>query len=52
MAVPIFNAQGECIASFSMSIPNVRAENERLEQIIFEMKQASIQISTLLGYKK
>ncbi len=52
VAVPIFNAQGECIASFSMSIPNVRAENERLEQIIFEIKQASIQISTLLGYKK
>ncbi|MGX2969527.1 IclR family transcriptional regulator [Ursidibacter sp. B-7004-1] len=52
IAAPIFNTQGQCIASFSMSIPDVRAEDAKLVQIITEMKQAAEQISTLLGYKK
>ncbi|MGX3067327.1 IclR family transcriptional regulator [Ursidibacter arcticus] len=52
IAVPIFNTQGQCIASFSMSIPDVRAEDAKLVQIITEMKQAAEKISTLLGYKK
>lgn len=49
IAVPIFNAEQRCIACFSLSVPEIRATSERVQEIINAMQQASRQISKLLG---
>lgn len=50
IACPIFDFTQECIASFSMSIPQIRLESTRLDDITTAMKHTSQQISTLLGF--
>lgn len=49
VAVPIFNAEQRCIACFSLSVPEVRATETRLQEIIEAMQQASKHLSQLLG---
>lgn len=49
VAVPIFDARNYCIASFSLSIPQSRADEQRLAQIISQMKLAGSAISERLG---
>lgn len=50
IAFPIFNAKKQCIASFSMSIPQIRATPKYLEEITVLMQKVSQRISTLLGF--
>jgi IclR family transcriptional regulator, KDG regulon repressor len=52
IAAPIFNHQGNVIASISCAAPKMRLSEERLLNVIGEMKRAAAQISQSLGYKK
>lgn len=50
-AVPIFNAQGECVASFSLSAPQSRTDENRAQAILAALKIAAQNISRQLGFR-
>lgn len=51
VAAPIFNHQGEVIAAISCAAPKVRLTEEKLAEVINEIKQAALVISTNMGFK-
>lgn len=51
IAAPIFNHQGNVIASISCAAPKMRLDEERLPEVIERIKRAASEISTCLGYK-
>ena len=51
IAAPIFNHQGNVIASISCAAPKMRLDEERLPKVIAGIKRAAFEISSGLGYK-
>jgi DNA-binding IclR family transcriptional regulator len=51
IAAPIFNHQGNVIASISCAAPKMRFNEERIPELIMEIKRAASEISNCLGYK-
>lgn len=51
VAAPIFNHQGRVIAAISCASPKVRLTDEKLAEVIKEIKQAAFLISTNMGFK-
>ncbi|MGG3467594.1 IclR family transcriptional regulator [Neobacillus pocheonensis] len=51
VAAPIFNHQGKVIAAISCASPKVRLTDEKLAEVIKEIKQAALVISTNMGFK-
>src|SRR3954462_1236114 len=51
IAAPIFNHQGNVIASISCAAPKMRLDEERLPKVIEGIKRVSAEISRQLGYK-
>ncbi|MFJ7513224.1 IclR family transcriptional regulator [Peribacillus simplex] len=51
IAAPIFNHQGNVIASISCAAPKMRFGEERIPEVIMEIKRAASEISICLGYK-
>ncbi|MBU8918050.1 IclR family transcriptional regulator [Bacillus sp. FJAT-29953] len=51
IAAPIFNHQGNVIASISCAAPKIRLDEERLPKVIAGIRKAALEISKALGYK-
>ncbi|WP_423801232.1 IclR family transcriptional regulator [Neobacillus sp. SAB-20_R2A] len=51
IAAPIFNHQGNVIASISCAAPKIRLDEERLPKVIAGIQKAASEISKALGYK-
>lgn len=51
IAAPIFNYQGNVIASISCAAPKIRLDENRLPKVIEGIKRAAAEISNCLGYK-
>ena len=51
IAAPIFDHQGNVIASISCASPKMRLDEERLPQVISGIKRAASDISISLGFK-
>ncbi|OAH59648.1 MULTISPECIES: IclR family transcriptional regulator [Bacillaceae] len=51
IAAPIFDHQGNVIASISCAAPKMRLDENRLPKVIEGIKRAASEISTYLGYK-
>jgi IclR family transcriptional regulator, KDG regulon repressor len=51
IAAPIFNHQGNVIASISCAAPKMRLDENRLPKVISGIKRAAAEISNCLGYK-
>jgi IclR family transcriptional regulator, KDG regulon repressor len=51
IAAPIFNHQGNVIASISCAAPKMRLDENRLPKVIDGIKRAAADISSCLGYK-
>jgi IclR family KDG regulon transcriptional repressor len=51
IAAPIFNHQGNVIASISCAAPKMRLDENRLPQVIAGIKRAAAEISSDLGYR-
>jgi IclR family transcriptional regulator, KDG regulon repressor len=52
IAAPIFNHQGNVIASISCAAPKVRLNEEKLPKVIAGIKSAATEVSRSLGYKE
>jgi IclR family transcriptional regulator, KDG regulon repressor len=50
VAAPIFNHQGNVIASISCAAPKMRLDEERLPKVIEGIKAAALEISKSIGY--
>lgn len=50
IAAPIFNHQGNVIASISCAAPKMRFDDERIPEVIERIQKASSEISKCLGY--
>jgi DNA-binding IclR family transcriptional regulator len=51
IAAPIFNHDGNVIASISCAAPKMRLDEEKLPKVIVGIKKAASEISRSLGYK-
>jgi len=51
VGAPIFNHQGNVIASISCAAPKMRLDEKRLPKVIAGIKKAASEISNCLGYK-
>ncbi|MFL6516835.1 MAG: IclR family transcriptional regulator, partial [Bacillus sp. (in: firmicutes)] len=51
IAAPIFNHQGNVIASISCAAPKMRLDEDQLPRVIAGIKRAAAEISGCLGYK-
>ena len=51
IAAPIFNHQGNVIASISCAAPKMRLDENKLPQVIRGIKRAAAEISNCLGYQ-
>lgn len=51
IAAPIFNHEGNVIASISCAAPKIRLDETHLPKVISGIKQTAFEISSCLGYK-
>ena len=51
VAAPIMNHLGRVIAALSVSVPTIRAGDDKLQEYLQILRSAAIQISQKLGYK-
>lgn len=51
VAAPIFDHEGNVIASISCAAPTMRMDEEKMERVVKGIKNASLEISHSLGYK-
>lgn len=52
VGAPIYNSKGQVEASVSISTPSIRWNEQRIEQLINRVQEATRKISTLLGYNE
>lgn len=52
VAAPIFNHEGRVVAAISCAAPKARMGEERMPQVIEEIKQAAQKISESIGYRR